>query len=361
MRLPKFLRASESLVGLDIGVSTLKVVELKRTRTETTVVTLGGAATPEGALEGSIVTNPKLLGRAISALCEASRVKETRAAIAVPGSSTFSKRLRMPRMPLPELSHAIRAEAAHFIPDDVATVKLDFHVLGQVSENDVEVLVVAVKEEVVDGYLAAATEAGIEVVVVDVDCFALQNCFEAGDASACKRTVGLIDVGSTFSSINICRAGQSIFTGDMSIGVGALFEDLSREFSLTWQQARALACAGSEEENVPPQALSIIDARLESLATECNRQLSFYWKAAGTGDSIDQVVLSGGGACVTGLAEKIRSKTGIPTEILDPFRGIVMAPGISLRTTGLESPLLGVAIGLALRSSDDRAAIEYLG
>ncbi len=361
MRLPKVLRASESLVGLDIGVSTIKVVELKRTRAQTTLVTLGGAPTPEGAFEGSFVTNPKLLGSAISALCKASRVKGSRAAIAVPGSSTFSKRLRMPRMPLRDLSHAIRAEAAHFIPDDVAAVKLDFHVLGKVGENDLEVLVVAVKEEVVEGYVAAATEAGIEIVVVDVDCFALQNCFEAGDTRGSPSTVGLIDVGATFSSINICREGQSIFTGDMSLGVGALFEDLSREFSLTWQQARDIACIASEEEKALPQASAIIDARLESLATECNRQLSFYWKAAGTGDSIDQVVLSGGGACVTGLAERIQNKTGIPTEILDPFRGIAIAPGISLRTSGLESPLLGVAMGLALRQPDDRAVVEYLG
>jgi type IV pilus assembly protein PilM len=361
MKLPKFLKARESLVGLDIGVSTIKVVELARTSIETTLVTLGGAPTPEGAFEGSIVINPKLLGSAIAALWKASRVRAGRVAIAVPGTSTFSKRLRMPRMPLRELSHAIRAEAAHFIPDDVAAVKLDFHVLGQAGERDVEVLVVAVKEEVVEGYLAAAAEAGIEIVVVDVDYFALQNCFEAGDASGCRRTVGLIDVGSTFSSINICRGGHSIFTGDMSIGVGALFEELSTELSLTWQQARDVACAASEKERAIPQAQAIIDARLEVLATECNRQLSFYWKAAGTGDSIDQIVLSGGGACVTGLADKIRAKTGIPTETLDPFKGVAMGPGVDLRASGLESPLLGVAMGLALRESDDRDVVEYLG
>ncbi len=347
-------------MGLDIGISTLKVVELRRTRTDTTLVTLGGAPTPEGAFEGNVVANPKLLGRAIADLCKASRVKAGKAAIAVPGSSTFSKRLRMPRMNLADLSQAIRAEATNFIPDDVAAVKLDFQVLGKVAENEVEVLVVAVKEEVVEGYLAAASEAGMEIVVVDVDCFALQNCFEAGDSSGSRRTVGLIDVGSNFSSINICRDGQSIFTGDMSVGVGALFEELSRELSLTWQQARNVACATLEEGGLS-QAQPIIEASLENLATECNRQLSFYWKAAGTGDSIDQVVLSGGGACVTGLAGKIRDKTGIPTEILDPLKGVVMAPGISLQSSGLEAPLLGVAMGLALREFDDRAVVEYLG
>jgi type IV pilus assembly protein PilM len=122
-----------------------------------------------------------------------------------------------------------------------------------------------------------------------------------------------------------------------------------------------VACSEPEEGGTAPTARDIIDDRLESLATECTRQLNFYWKAAGTGDSIDQLVLSGGGACVYGLAEKVRSKTGIATEILDPFKGVTMAPGITPRTSGLEPPLLGVAMGLALRESDDRLAIEYLG
>jgi type IV pilus assembly protein PilM len=361
MRLSKFLRASDSLVGLDIGVGTLKVVELERTGASTTVVTLGGTTTPEGVFEGSLVTNPRLLGRAIATLLASSRVQGRTAAIAVPGSSTFSKRLRMPRMPFRKLSEAIRAEAVHFIPDDVAAIKLDFHILGPAGDDEVEVLVVAVREEVVEGFLAAATEAGVEVVVVDVDCFALQNCFEVCEPSAHRRTVGLIDVGSTVSSINICRGGNSFFTGEMSIGVGALFDDLSHALSLSWSQAREVACSEPEEGGTAPTARDIIDDRLESLATECTRQLNFYWKAAGTGDSIDQLVLSGGGACVYGLAEKVRSKTGIVTEILDPFKGVTMAPGITPRTSGLEPPLLGVAMGLALRESDDRLAIEYLG
>ncbi len=361
MGLSKFLRARGSLVGLDIGVGTLKVVELARSGSRTALSALGSAPTPEGVFEGSVVTNPKVLGGALSKLLSTSGVRGREVAIAVPGSSTFSKRLRMPRRPFRELSQAIRAEAAHFIPDDVAAVKLDFQVLGPIGENEVEVLVVAVREEVVDGFLAATNAAGVEVMVVDVDCFALQNCFEAGNPSARERTVGLIDVGSTVSSINICRGGNSLFTGDMSIGVEGLFEDLSRQLSLSWPEARDLACSAEKQAHADSSARDIIEGRLESLAVECSRQLNFYWKAAGTGDSIDGLVLSGGGACVHGLAERVRRTTDIPTEVLDPLKGVSVSAGTGLRTTELERPLLGVAMGLAMRESDDRITMEHRG
>jgi len=346
-------------VGLDIGVSTLKVVELDYTPAGATLVALGVSATPEGVFEGSLVVDPKKLGRAIAELLESSGVSGRKVSVAIPGSSTFSKRLKMPSMPFRELSAAIRAEAINFIPDDVAAVNLDFHVIGKTGGKELEVLVIAVKEEVVEGFLTATREAGSSVEVVDVDCFALQNCFEAGDPSALHRTVGLIDVGSTVSSINICRGGNSIFSGDISIGVGRLFEDLARELALSWLQARDLACRNVSEEPIDSLAQSIIERNLETLALECSRQLSFYWKAAGTGESIDQLVLSGGGACVRGMSEKVTRRTGIDTVLLDPFRGIGVSPQVDRSSGALEPPMLGVAIGLALREREDRTQFDY--
>jgi type IV pilus assembly protein PilM len=258
-----------------------------------------------------------------------------------------------------EMSAAIRAEAINFIPDDVAAVNLDFDVIGEASGSELDVLVVAVKEEVVEGFLAVAHEARCSVEVVDVDCFALQNCFEMCDPNAQNRTVGLIDVGSTVSSITICRGGNSIFNGDISIGVGRLFEDLARELKLSPQQARDIACSDAIEGDADSPAQSIIVRNLETLTLECSRQLSFYWKAAGTGESIDQLVLSGGGACVRGMSEEVKRRTGIDTVLLDPFRGITMSPGVNLSSVGLEPPMLGVAVGLALRERDDRSQLDY--
>jgi type IV pilus assembly protein PilM len=278
----------------------------------------------------------------------------------MPGSNTFSKQLRVPRRPLDQLAAAIRAEAVNFIPQDVEAVKLDFHILGDRGDDEVDVLVVAVRDEVLESYRNAVESAGLSLEVVDVDLFALQNCFEFSDPAAAQQTVGLIDVGSSMSSINICRAGSSIFTGDISIGVGALIDAVRTGLNVSRQEAREIACAPALSGAQGERAREIIDARLDKLALECDRQLNFFWKAAGAEGAIDRIVFSGGGACVRGIAHRIGEKTGIAAEVLDPLRRIQVPPDVDDDELRGRGPLLGVAVGLALRAPGDRIVPECI-
>lgn len=361
MKLPFPFASRASLVGLDIGLSTLKLVELEFSRQhQAALVSLAIAPTPPQVFTGGLVSNPGALGAAITQLFEQNEVSNDRVAIAMPGSSTFSKQLRVPRRPLDQLAAAIRAEAVNFIPQDVDSVKLDFHVLGSRGEDEVDVLVVAVREEVLESYRSAVEGAGLSLEVVDVDFFALQNCFEFSDPAAAQQTVGLIDVGSSMSSINICRAGSSIFTGDISIGVGALIEAVRTELNISRQEAREVACAPIGSGSQSGRAREIIDARLDKLAVECDRQLNFFWKAAGAEGAIDRIVFSGGGACVRGIAERIGAKTGIAAEVLNPLRQIRVPTGVDDEDLRGRGPLLGVAVGLALRAPDDRIVPECI-
>jgi type IV pilus assembly protein PilM len=126
---------------------------------------------------------------------------------------------------------------------------------------------------------------------------------------------------------------------------------------VTLKDAESFACSELRDDDCIGESNEIIRSSLESLASECDRQVRFYWKAAGGEEPIDRLVLSGGGACVRGLARVIRDRTGIECEVLNPFKDTEISSKLNLEFVRQRSPLLGVATGLALRRTNDR--IKY--
>ena len=359
MKLFGLLPDKESLVSLDIGATSIKMLELDLKEEKPRLVNIGIAPLSADVFNGNLIIKSEKIAEQISTLLEANAIGDKRAATALPGPSVFTKRIKMPKMKPAELASSVYFEAGNFIPQNIDAIKIDFHVIGEAGKSQLDVLVVAVKDEILDSYLNCLALSGLETAVADVDYFALQNVFELGYPEYFNQTVALINIGARYSSINICRAGESLFTGDISVG-GKLFSDAIAE-GMGMQPAEAEQLKKNPKAGNPNLDLyqDIIDRNVEYAASEFNRQLSFFWNASGAEEGIDRVMLCGGGALIPGLVEELSEKTGLECAQLDPLKGVDCEEGFDQAYLKQIAPLMGIAVGLGLRQPGDKEIPDY--
>ncbi|MCB0330669.1 MAG: type IV pilus assembly protein PilM [Bdellovibrionales bacterium] len=356
MDLSSLFQRREQLISLDIGASSVKLVELELSGSGVKLLNIGSMPIEGEVFTSNVISKKDKVADAISALLEAHGVDDKRVITCVPGPTVFTKKIKTPQVPYPELVANVNMEAANFIPHNIDAVRLDFHILKEVGKNQFELLVVAVKNEVIDAVVETLSLAGLEAAIIDVDYFALQNIFEHSYPEYLSSTVALVDFGARYSSVNIVQGGSSLFTGDVSAGGRTVVEALQESLELTRGDAEALVQSGGGDGD----SQSALQAEVETLAKEFNRQLSFFWSAAGADQGIDRIMLSGGAAQTSGFISALEEITGLPCEQLDPYRNIDTDGGFDDKLLKQLAPSVGVAFGMALREPGDRILPEDL-
>lgn len=354
MSLFNFFSKKEALLSLDIGATGIKLLEFDLTNDKPLLVNLGFSPLSTDVFSGNTIVKPEQVAEQISSLLETNGIAGKRVVTAVPAPSVITKRITMPRQSLGELSAAIQFEAANFIPHNIDAVRLDFHVLGETAHGQLEVLVVAVKNEVIESYLECLSLAGLEAAVVDVDYFAVQNMYELANAASLEKPVVLLNVGARYSTINVCRGGSSLFTADIPVGGRTLTEFLAEEMGISEAEAENLKKSSSDPESASTEVLELIDQKLDFVITEINRQLGFFWSASGSEEGIERILVSGGGALVPGFLEELREKTDLQVERIDPFQGIERGSSLDPQSVNELGPMMSVCVGLGLRHAGDR-------
>src|SRR5262249_6137600 len=155
------------------------------------------------------------VAEAIMKLLTGLGIQSTQAITAVPGPAVIVKKVILPSSANANIEGAVLAEAGHLIPDSLDNVNLDYQTIDRIEDgNKMEVLVVAVKKDIINSYTQTILAAGLDPAVVDVDYFALENMYELSyDARGDGRPVALVNIGARYSSINILKEGRSTFTG----------------------------------------------------------------------------------------------------------------------------------------------------
>ena len=347
-------KKDESFVCLDIGSSTIKMVDVHWVGSSIQVTNWGAVAAPESAIQSNMVAEPQRVGAAIRGLLDAKGIASTRAITAVPGPAVMIKRVTVPIQGAQELENTILFEAGNFIPEDLENVNLDYQIIERRDDNNqMDVLLVAAKKEIVGTYAEAARAAGLSPAIVDVDYFALDNMYEFNYDAVQDQVVALVSIGSRFSSITILRGGCSTFTGDVPVGGRDITDALTRDLGITVEEAEKVK-AGKDVGNIDPDQLSMAlgpatDARIE----EIHYALSFFWTAA-TDESIDALYLSGGSAGVPELCERLAERAEATVSIADPFARVKFGVGVDEVGLRARSPEFAVAMGLAARRPGDK-------
>jgi len=348
------IRGQNSLVGLDVGSSVVKAVQLscKGKGNNFELTHLGVASVPEEAIVQGAFLNAGSISLAIREAVESAGITATHAAVAVSGNSVIVKRVHVPAMSVDELHEQISWEAEQHIPFDVNEVNIDFQILEpDAGDGQMEILLVAAKRDLVDDYVQVVSEAGLTLAAIDVASFALGNAFEANYDSEDSDVVALVNIGAQVVNINIVSEGLPAFTRDISTAGNQYTEEIQKTLSVSFEEAERLKLGGrgeSAREMLPQEVDTAMRAVTESMVGEIGRSLDFF-AASSVESRITRVVLAGGASRVPGFQETFRERAGLPVEILNPLTR--MLPNSRFDQAFLDdvAPSLGVGVGLALR------------
>ena len=234
---------SRAVVGLDIGSSAVKAVELKGSGKSFKVTAFGIEPVPPDSIVDGAIIDGAAVADAIRRLFESKNIRTKDVAASLAGNAVIVKKITLPKMTEQELAESIYWEAEQYIPFDIQDVNLDYQVVGQGSgaaAGTMDVLLVAAKKEKIADYTGVISQAGRSPVIVDVDAFALQNAYEVNYGLDAELVVALVNFGASAVNINILSGGQSLFTRDISIGGNAYTDALQRELNVPYETADAL-------------------------------------------------------------------------------------------------------------------------
>jgi type IV pilus assembly protein PilM len=348
---------AKALVGLDIGSSAVKAVELKAVGKGYRVSAFGSETVPPDSIVDGAIIDGGAVADAIRRLFEGRNIKSKQVVASLSGNAVIVKKITLPVMTPAELAASIHWEAEQYIPFDIQDVNLDYEIVDSGAGNDkgtMEVLLVAAKKEKIADYTGVISQAGRSAVVVDVDAFALQNAYEVNYGIEPAAVVVLLNAGASATNINILTGDQSVFTRDLSVGGNAYTEALQKELNLPFELADQLKRGITVEGVTFDEARPVLRAVSENVMLEIQKTFDFF-KATAASERIDRIMLSGGASRAEGFTEMLTERFDAPVEALDPFKRVAFDfKKFQVESAADVAPTVAVAVGLALRRAGDR-------
>jgi type IV pilus assembly protein PilM len=345
-----FFGRSKTTVGLDIGSGLIKVVIMDHARGVPELVKIAVAPLlPDAIVEGEVM-DPRLVSDAIQEAMERAGVKATQVVTAVGGRDVIIKRIQTERVKEQQARELMRWEAEQHVPD-VESVELDFQILDDDEPSNPEemsVLLVAAKRELVDAKLRILAEAGLTPSMVDVDAFALHNAFELNHPEAMRGAVALVNVGNEITNVNVLDNGVPILTRDLAVGTRRFQEDLQRHHGLAADDAERMVRGYDRT----AQLDAVLEARGEEIAVGVERAAAFLAASARGAPQVRAIYICGGGSRVPGLADVLGQRLHLKVEYANPLANLHVRDGALANFSMDEiAPLLMLPVGLGLRQA----------
>ena len=353
------LSGPKQLLGLDIGSSCIKVVQLKESKGRYVVQKFGMKALEPGTIVDGVVMNPDRVVSAIKQLLKEHRVREKRVATSISGHSVIVKKITLPAVPEEELDTQVKLAAEQYIPFDINEVNLDFHVVNaseqpEEGEPQMSLLLVAAKKDKVAELIDLIRGAGLTPMVIDVDAFAIENMYDVNYSVTPDEVIALVNIGASVMNVNIVRGGTCVFTRDISIGGNRYTEALQQDLGASFDDAE-VAKKGDGRSKLDREAVtSALNNVNAEVVSEVANSID-YFRTTNLDGEISRIVLCGGCANAQGLPEQLSQRLSVPVAIANPFAELDTSP-LKLDPAAMDvvAPLAAVAVGLALRRPGDR-------
>ena len=345
----------KNLVGVDIGASSIKVVQLKESRKKLQIARWGWAPLPPQTIVDGHVMNSSAVTEALSRIFHDSKIQQRDVAIGVYGQSVIVRKITVPMMTPNELDEQIHWEAEQHIPFDIKLMSIDYEVLRHRPDaGQMDLLLVAAKKDEISDYSAILREAKLRPSVVDINAFTIQNIFEHQYGLPQDGTIALLNLGAAVSSLNIVTKGVSAFTREIANAGNAITEEIRKSLSCSYEQAEAYKHGGGETQIVPQEVTQIINQACQALAGEIQRSLDFYLATSGEPE-IGRIHVSGGSAYLAPLVQAIERRARVPVQLFDPTVNLGVDPKfVNEADVRARSAQLVVALGLSLRCDKER-------
>ena len=346
----------KDVVALDIGSSSIKLVEISESKRGYNLTNFGMAELhPETIVDGAIMDTAAVVD-AIQSLVTGLKIKVRDVVTSVSGNAVRIQKITLPTMSQDELEESIQWEAEQYIPFDISDVNIDFQILDTLDDGSgqMEVILAAAKKDIINEYVAVISEAGLNVAIVDVDSFALENMYDVNYQFDTGDVIALVNIGASLTNINIIKNGISAFTRDISSGGNQYTEELQKRFSISYDEAESLKLGKGGKDFPRDEVIKIINqVSGEIVSAEIQKTID-YFLSQGTSDSVNKVYMSGGTSKTAGLSKTIQDRSGITTELVNPFANIDFNERLFDAAYIQEiAPFGAVGVGLAIRREGD--------
>jgi type IV pilus assembly protein PilM len=350
------LGKKKDVIGLDIGSSSIKLVELREGKGGFRLQNVAmSPLPPEAIVDGALMDSVTIINT-IRDLTTASKTKTKEVVTSVSGHSVIVKKIALPLMTEAELEESIQWEAERYIPFDINDVNIDFQIFGTGAENPevMDVVLVAAKKDIINDYVSVIMESGLNPLIIDIDSFALENMLAINYEIEKDETVAIANVGANVTNINILRNNVTAFTRDIFRGGNQITEEIQRQLHIDYEEAEKIKVGSKIDLSSQPIIQNILKAASESLAIEIGNSLDFF-QSTTTYEKIGRLYLSGGGSKIKDFDIILQQHIGIPVEVVNPFKKIEYSEkNFDLEYLREIGPLMAVGVGLASRRAGDR-------
>jgi type IV pilus assembly protein PilM len=349
-----FSFGSQNLVAIDIGTSSIKIAEVRFDRKGIELKKFGMQSLPNGLVDLGEIKDPVALANIIEGLLKEIKVTSKKAVTGLWGSSVLVKKINMPKMDIKLLAEQIRWEAEQYIPFDINEVALDHHVINKKSGDNLEVLLVAAKQENLFRVLETFESAKLKSSIVDISTFALANCFEVNYGRPPGFSV-VMNIGAGVINFVVIEDGEIVHARDLAIGGQTFTTEISKNMGLSIPEAEALKISASRRQEVPKEVLDMVSSVNDQLVDEIKTAFEFLVTSIGLTASSTKIYITGGSSPLPDLSEKIGRMIGVKPEVLDPFLAVKYDQKV-FRSDYIDKirPLCSVVIGLGLRQAVER-------
>ncbi|MBT5032615.1 MAG: type IV pilus assembly protein PilM [Proteobacteria bacterium] len=345
-----FRKVKGPVLGVDIGTSAIKIVELAPSSGGSIKLTRWAIhSLPAGVITENTISNVDAVIDVFVSAVERESINAKRAVVAVSASHAVSSNITLPKhLSDDEMESLVELEASQFVPYPLEDVNLDFQVLGASGLNpeDNEVLAVACRREIIEDCVAVIEAAELEVQIVDIDTYALERVV----AHACPSIglVAVVDIGHASTHLGVFDGDQTLYSRYQAFGGKQLVDLVVQSFGVSDEEAKGLI--GSEN---PPDGYQkdVLPQFVQMAAKEIARALQFFFSSGAT-SSVDRIIVTGGISQIPGLLKGVANEVGVSTIVLDPFANIQHS--FNSHHFVQNSGSLTVACGLALRGIYDR-------
>ena len=345
----------KNVIGLDIGSSSIKLVELREGKNGFRLQNLAvSSLAPEAIVDGALMDSVTIIDTIKDLVNSVTKTREV--VTSVSGHSVIVKKITLPFMTETELGESIQWEAERHIPFDINDVNIDFQILGYGSDNPdmMDVILVAAKKDIINDYISVIMEAGLNPVVVDIDAFALENMLGINYDIEKDDIVAIANVGASVTNINILKNNTSAFTRDVFKGGNQITEEIQRQLHVDYEEAEKVKVGDKGDSKSQGIVQEVLKTAGESLAMEIGNSLDFF-QSTSTYQKISKLYLSGGGSKIKDFDIILQQQIGIPVEIANPFRKIEYSEkSFDLEYLRDIGPVMAVGVGLASRKVGEK-------
>jgi type IV pilus assembly protein PilM len=351
----KFTSAtSKQLIGLDIGVSSVKVSVMSGGGKKFQIDAFATIDLAEAVIIEDEIQKKEDVIAAIVEAVDKLKTKTRSCCLGVSGANTMTKRLQVPEGTKEEMEDHITWESEQYIPFGVDDSEVANQILGKNEGGGAEALLVAARTDMIESFMEVAKEAKLTVKIVDLKCLALNNIFEALYAEEMEEynETGaiVIDFGAQTTQVVVLKNGGPLLTKEINLGSGLITEEIQRQMGVSYEEAEDLKINGDDSGNIPEEIVPIIDNHNKNLVEEIKKIVAYYVQP-GT-ERIEKVFITGGATPSLGLQELLGQELNVEVIVMNPLEKFAIAKSIDeeaqqkLNSAGL------VSLGLALRGCD---------